>query len=259
MDMMQFDQYLAKYPKISPVTKQAYKQDLQDFFVMLSHKNKELIQIEPADIGEYVSEIIQKTVSYAYGIRKVAAIKLVIKFIQDNSGRDLTNAISNVSIARFPVFCTNEHIKTVLAQYTHVTSSKDLRDKLILVLLYRYGLSVNKLIQAQCEKTPTHSYSTRIRFTDQSEPLELKTEDHKLLISYMTTQEPTSFLSGKTYIFSIQHGPIIKPISPNALWSIIKKMCAPLRKLPANQVYYDPENRAYESHRSIYLERHPRG
>lgn len=255
---MQFDQYLSQYPKISESTKNAYKQDLHDFFTLLKYKNKTVAHLEASDIEDYITEIIRKTVSYAYGIRKIAALKLVIKFIKDRYSRDLTHQISKIAIARFPVFCTDAYIKTVFEQYQYASNQKDLRDKLILVLLYRYGLSVTKLTLALYDKTPTHSYSARIRFYDQSEPVDLTSEDHNLLIAYMKSQEESSLSSEKKYIFSVHYRSTIKPISANALWSIIKKLCAPLRELPVAYGRYEQESVTNEPYRFVYAQRHPR-
>lgn len=250
MDFSSFQQYLKNQDHIAPATKDAYTQDLADFFLFISKKNILMTDIQQSDIHEYINYMASRTLSHAYGMRKLAALKCALKWIREHSARDMSELFPAIAISRFPVFCTNTHIEQLFATYTHASTYRDLRDKLLLTVLARYGLTIQQAIQVTTDGVYLRCNQTVI--------IELSQESRQLISAYLQeSRKQTLSFSEQTPLFAIPIQTRMQAISRQAIWSILKKMCAPLRTSPIQHTLDTEISESHPQH-VIYRQKHPR-
>lgn len=281
-----FDQFLSK-SKISEITAQAYKQDIESFLNLIYKKNKNLSDININDISEYIDHLKKECLSTAYALRRLGVLKLFCKFImQEYELPDYSYLINNLEIPKFPIFCSTVQIANYI-RTSNATDYLSLRNKLLVTLLFNYELSVKEVSKLTFENFSLENNTLKIYKNKKFEYYKLKVEDQVLIEKYKTHLLKYNSFNFKNYIF-----PITRSSSENvteqlnegvteglledatksfssesmplqALWSLLKKMF--FTDIKQDIFNYDVFNHSIKSTdietellKIDYIKKHPR-
>lgn len=227
----QFEEYMQKQMQLSPKTYALYSKDIQNFRCFLQAHNRDITDIRSSDACSYLATLLHKQMSYSCGIRIIAALKLFCTYLSEKYGipdstRDITNYQNN-TFAHFPVLCTERHLRSVIANYACATSYADLRDKLIVHLLYFYHLGVNYLVGLRWQDLSNDLRTLTFMRNTGSQRIALAENDSQALSKYRAAQAGMGFLTtAQDYLFSVASGSSIQPLSRQTVWSMLKKLLA---------------------------------
>ena len=143
--LQEFLNYLNYEKGYSPLTYQAYKNDLNQF---LENYKKSLTKITGGDIEKFIEDLhlaenSQKTIA-----RKIAALKSFFKFLYREEYLE-TNPANGIAIPkqakRLPKILSQKEIGSIFDTLRTI-SPAEYRDKAILELLYSSGLRVSEIV-----------------------------------------------------------------------------------------------------------------
>ncbi len=227
----QFEEYMQKQMQLSPKTYALYSKDIQNFICFLQARNRDIANMQSSDTCSYLDTLLHKQMSYSCGIRIIAALKLFCVFLSEKFGipdntQEITNYQNN-TFAHFPVLCTEKHLNSILASYAHATSYADLRDKLIVHLLYFYHIGVNYVVSLRWQDMSNDLRTiTFMRNTD-LQRITLAEKDSQVFSTYRTALAGVGFLAmQQDYVFLVASGSTVQPLSRQTVWSMLKKLLA---------------------------------
>lgn len=257
-----FDQFLLSL-NISPITQKAYKQDIAYFLNLISKKNKNITQIDVYDINEYIENLIKERLSATYAMRKLGVLKLFCKFLHLN--HNITNysyIINNLEIAKFPLFCLKTEIDTLLNKKTN-NNFLDLRNKLIIILLYKYQFTITQISTLTFKQLNLTDATIKINKKIKQELIEINPSDIEIFIKYKDYLSQYSYYQNfNGYFFPIIMETSIMPMPIQAIWSTLKKLFT--QTLNDHNFSFIPQNIKIseldiETQQINYSKNHPRG
>ncbi len=150
--LTEFIQFLKNVRNYSDNTLKAYQNDISDFlsFLKKSLKVKELPpeiveNIKPKKVILWVSD---KKISNRTRARKISAVKSFFRFLKNNNIIS-QNPLTTMELPKFgkklPKYLTQEQAQQMF-EHTSKKNYKDLRDNLIIELLYSLGLRRSEVI-----------------------------------------------------------------------------------------------------------------
>lgn len=149
----QFKEQLVSVKKMAANSVEAYLRDISEFAAFLSGKGtSNLAEATQADVAAYLLQLKQDGKSAATVNRKMASIRAFYKFMTSSgivSANPATDIKSPKIAKREIEYLTVEEVETLLEQPDG--SSKGIRDKAILELLYATGLRVSEVIETDVE------------------------------------------------------------------------------------------------------------
>lgn len=148
-NIVNFMQYLSKEKELSNNTIESYSRDLRQFDDYLSENNlNDLITVNKTLIITYLMFLQKKGKSVATISRNIASLRCFYQYILNEGliGKDPTiNLQSPKQEKKLPSILTPKEVEILLDQ-PDLDSSKGLRDKAMLELLYAAGIRVSELI-----------------------------------------------------------------------------------------------------------------
>ncbi len=146
----EFLDYLSRERRASPHTIKGYRRDLVQFrFFLASVKGKDILNVGPQDIYDFLLWLESEGYSMSSLERKLATVKSLYKFLLQTERME-RNPAKMVKYPRkdrkLPVFLSRSEISQLL----EVPSGDDFfscRDRAILELLYATGIRVSELVQ----------------------------------------------------------------------------------------------------------------
>lgn len=220
-----FNAYLILYKKLALSTFQAYKHDVQTFMNYLQENEKNLESLSQEDIKLYFKSLKTKKVSSAKAIRSASALKLFVTFLRDNYGcpnLDCEIKVNN----NFPVNCNEEEIKHIIANfekaYYNVSAEsgytfQDLRNYIILYLLYISKININQLIRTTLNNLDYENRILKIFVSERCKNISLPLNFFNILQNYIK-----SIPHETQYLFPVKLGNDVNHISRQAVWSSIR-------------------------------------
>jgi len=141
--------YLETEKDCSENTTSAYRNDLAQFLEFCSRDAREWNEITTRKLVAYVRFLEQHRYASSTVARKIAAVKSFFHFMLDKGilKDDPTAMLDSPKVQkRLPRILSPEDIESLLEQPARFTSSKALRDKAFLELLYASGMRVSELV-----------------------------------------------------------------------------------------------------------------
>lgn len=237
-----FEQSLSTY---SSNTRLAYMRDIQEFVQFLYTSDYSLASLSNEKIDHYFVFLVKKKVSIATINRKSAALKYFFLYLEENHHfPNLTLLSASCNKYSF------EKLVEFIEHYRKGTTYHDLRLYIILSLLATEKLGVTRLhtlrISDFCEQTRC----VKIVHGKQIRSIELS---EQFFIIFKNYQAHIPFSS--PYLFPVKTGSLIKPISRQALWSLLKAVLSPQEAL------YLIDNSSFTTEpelKETYTKKHPR-
>lgn len=136
----------------------AYQNDLSQFFAYLQkeHKNKTIT----AEIVEtYINELRDRSYASSTIARKVAAIKTFLTYLHDEGHleTDISRQVDTPRVERqTQTLLTHEEVEELLAYPSQSDNPRNLRNQVLLYLLYTTDLKINELVDLRTNNYDGH-------------------------------------------------------------------------------------------------------
>ena len=146
--MCEFVEYLEKDKKVAKNTLQSYTRDIKQFSDYIESKKIDVSSVSKADVSDYVSYMQIEGKAASSVSRSLASVRALYGYLllKGNVSEDPTYKLKTPkSEKKLPQILTTDEVDTLL-RCPDKTSSKGVRDKAMLELLYATGIKVSELI-----------------------------------------------------------------------------------------------------------------
>lgn len=202
-------------------TRQAYRKDLEQFFVCC---NKLPVEINTSDITKYVRELGAGNFASTTTARKIAALKSFFKFLYREGliEKNPTREIDLPKLAKLlPHPLSAKEIDNIFAALPREKPS-DLRDLAILELLYSSGVRVSELISIKLDDINLDDGFVKVFGKGSKERIvPLGSKAREAIKEYLIKYRSIVKTPAAGYLFVSLHG---KPLTRQLIWQLIKKI-----------------------------------
>lgn len=224
MEINSFKNYIQFEKRYSEHTVRAYISDLTQFLNFSKDKFdvSDVKQINHSLIRTWMVELISQNTSTRSINRKISTLKTYFTFLlkkNEITVNPMLKIISPKSSKKLPVFVPEKEIKKLLASLKASTEFKDIRDGLVLTLLYATGMRKAELIGLLIENINYEKRTIKILGKGNKERiLPFSPEIGKLIRNYIdasTSAYPNIY---SPYLFHNEKG---NKLYPKAVYNIV--------------------------------------
>ena len=209
---------------LSKNTTLAYKSDLKLFLIWLDGCKKKFSNIDRIEINNYLAYRLDNGTSLSTIQRIITCIKSFYSFLFENNiiENNPAQLIENPKKRRkLPTIITENEVMKLL-ESPDVKTSKGLRDKCILELLYSSGLRISELLNIKINEISKEKNFLKIKGKGNKERLvPIGSSAMNLLIVYLDTYRLNIKISNNIDILFVNENGSI--ISRQACWEMIQK------------------------------------
>jgi len=225
--------FLLTEKRVTKNTYLAYVTDINQLTAYAQERALFFSQCTGDELVLYIHFLHAKKIKATTLARKIIALKLFFSYL--NRHHHLHNSAEYLAApkkeTRLPKYLTEQEINTLLTSSAKDTTHFGKRNYLMVHLLYATGMRISELAQLRI---------INIKITDQllalfgkgnkERMVPLPDQSITLLQNYMENilpyflRQPVS--TGNEPLFPVLYGQVIKPISRQSLWIILKKLCA---------------------------------
>jgi len=217
-----FEAYLLTEKRVSANTFNAYKSDIAQFVYFLSKKNIILEQIKKSDLKKFLRYLYDLKLSARSVARKISSLKIFFVYTSQQFGwKNIAEELCMPKIEKkLPQYLTENEIKLLLTAAEQDQTVIGTRNKVMLYLLYASGMRISELVRLTI--TDMHFDTGFIAVCGKGGRQRMIPIPQLVLMmikNYMGT------LKNIDYLFPVKYGKKIKPISRQAFWVVLKKLC----------------------------------
>jgi integrase/recombinase XerD len=231
--LIKFEAYLLTEKRVSHNTFVAYQRDVRQFSFFLNTQHA-------TDVMHATREQIKSFLHYLSGhglaarslSRKISSLKTLYNYLHtyhglENHGEDL---IFPKLERRLPRYLREDEVEKLFDVATRDTNPVGLRNKAMLYLLYVSGMRVSELVNVRVSQVQFESSLVTVtgkggkgRVIPIPHPIAilLKEYVHQGLNDFMLKWDTKR---KNDYLFPVQYGGKIKPMSRQAFWGILKNL-----------------------------------
>lgn len=232
----QFETYLLTEKRVAQNTFSAYKRDLEQFVAFTSRKKVSATDISAEHLKLFLQHLKRLKMSSRSMARKIATLKSFFTYLhyyggwQHNFAHDLKTPKLD---KKLPHFLSEEEVEKLFDITSKDTTIQGKRNQVMLYLLYVSGMRISELCNLLI--SDLHFDTGFIHVSGKGGKGRMIPLPHvmiDMLRNYTDTiYKNLSLKKGKMradmqYLFPICYGGIIKPITRQAFWIILKKMWA---------------------------------
>jgi integrase/recombinase XerC len=202
MNIQNFLQYISNEKRYSGHTITAYQSDIQSFseYLISSYETDNLSDASPQMIRSWVASLKEEGLNSNSINRKISALKSFYKFLL-KKGEIQTNPTHKIYLLKkaekLPVYIEKEQLKLYLDAGISEDNFSDVRNKLIVELLYVTGMRQSELIGLKHEA---------IDFANKMLKVHGKRNKERIIpLSDSTIDELSTYISLKKKTFDITH------------------------------------------------------
>jgi integrase/recombinase XerC len=202
MNIQNFLQYISNEKRYSGHTITAYQSDIQSFseYLISSYETDNLSDASPQMIRSWVASLKEEGLNSNSINRKISALKSFYKFLL-KKGEIQTNPTHKIYLLKkaekLPVYIEKEQLKLYLDAGISEDNFSDVRNKLIVELLYVTGMRQGELIGLKHEA---------IDFANKMLKVHGKRNKERIIpLSDSTIDELSTYISLKKKTFDITH------------------------------------------------------
>lgn len=230
--LTKFEAYLLTEKRVSQNTFAAYHYDLEqvsDFFIV---KNISFEHATPQDFKEFLQHLVDKKLSARSRARKLSALKSLYAWAAARLGWN--NATIDLAFPKLeqtlPRYLTEQEIERLFSGAQHNTTALGIRNKTMLYMLYASGARISELIALKRSDIYFDTGFIRLGGKGGKERLVPLPDSMVILIrSYLETTHknlvPHYPAENVEYLFPVIYRGVIKPITRQSFWIILKKLC----------------------------------
>lgn len=217
-----FVEYLMNEKKASKNTVASYKRDLVKVNHFLSGLGcTEVKEITTANLSAYILQMEQQGMSTATVSRSIASIKAFFAYLVTN-GIIVENPTDSLKAPKVekkpPVILTREEVNLLLSQPIGKTT-KEIRDKAMLELLYATGIRVSELINLKVEDVNFSKNCLQCYDENKARKIPFNQATKNALEDYLQNAREKMCKQEQNILFTNCQG---VPMTRQGFWKIIK-------------------------------------
>lgn len=229
----QFRVYLLTEKRVSTNTLEAYCADLRQFLDFIADRALEPEAIRPVDLKEFLGSMKKNELSSRSMARKVSSIKAFFGYVHryhgfDNSAESL---IFPKLESRLPKCLSENEIEALLVEASADHTMTGIRNRVMLSLLYVSGMRISELIGLRIADIRQDANLIAVQGKGgKGRLIPIPREIITLIDEYshsMALSMKAKHHGGEiSYLFPVWYGGVMKPMTRQACWAIIKKVWA---------------------------------
>jgi len=198
-----------KYSKSGSIqTEKAYRQDLLQFHKFLTDINQSFSTVDKYIALQYLSELNKGTLARSSYSRKLSCLKSFYKYltgVKDFSDNPFINIKGVKSSSKIPEILSFDEIESMLL-YFDLSNDIEIRDRLIIELLYGCGLRVSELTSIKISDINRQDLSIKINGKGSKERIAYYYESLDNLIGRYLQSYYLKYSKSSEYLFTNQRG-----------------------------------------------------
>lgn len=226
-----FEAYLLTEKRVSLNTYQAYIQDIKQLCSYLEGQKLTLQQATLDDLKKFLAYMKQTNNCTARSMaRKISSMKVLYGWMHEQSGS--TNHAAELRSPKLekklPQFLSEKEIQELFEVSNNDTSELGKRNAVMLNLLYVSGVRISELTHLKINQLDLESGTIIIDGKGGKGRIIPIPQPSVVILKNYLNAEHKKFIKqhGATdYLFPIVYGNIIKPISRQSFWGILKQLC----------------------------------
>ncbi len=211
MHLPQFIDYLQYEKKYSLHTINAYQKDISDFAVFAEENFEEtnLVEISYSIIRSWIVKLVDEEVSNRSINRKISSLKTFYKFLLKTKQVEVSPLAKHKSLKvskKVQVPFSAKEVETVITNFS-AEGFSDVRDQLIIELLYSTGMRRAELINLKLESIQIESSQIKVLGKRNKERMiPLLPSVKKTFIAYLKEREQLEINSESDYLLLTNKG-----------------------------------------------------
>lgn len=227
-----FEMYLLTEKRASKNTFAAYKKDVEQLLDFLKTIKSDLKKCTKQQLKKFLRHLKDKGVTAKSVSRKISSLKLFFNFLHERFHivNIATSLIFPKLEKKLPVYLTEEEIRCLFEAANKGNSYKEIRNKVMLSLLYASGIRVSELVNMNIDQIHFDSGFINIVGKGGKERMIPLPQNVLSLLRYYLDTIYTKLLPKekvmikKQYLFPASYNGKTKPISRQLFWNVLKKM-----------------------------------
>lgn len=228
---IKFEAFLLTERRVATNTLNSYKRDLEQFAAFMQKESLVIDTLTGNDLKNFIHYLFGLKLSGRSIARKISTLKAFFSYLQTyfnikNSAKEL--CFPKVE-KKLPAYLSEDEVKRILAQAELDTSVLGIRNTIMLYLLYVSGMRVSELIMLKVEDFNFDTgFVSVLGKGGKQRMIPLPVATVSLLQSYIQSIRYNFKEIGNNnsfYVFPIVYGKVIKPISRQSCWMVLKKLC----------------------------------
>lgn len=225
-----FEAYLLTERRIAINTFQAYMNDIRQFVVFLTDQNSALPDTKLEHLKSFLAQLKKERLSAQSMSRKISSLKSFFSWAHDTlQWHNYTVDLTFPKLGKkLPNYLSESEIQELFGVADQDTGQMAQRNKVMLYLLYVSGLRITELTSLTCSSI--HFDTGHLEVVGKGGKgriVPLPASMMSMLRDYLETNHKHFMeVHEKTdYLFPTLYASIIKPISRQAFWAILKELC----------------------------------
>lgn len=228
-----FEAYLLTEKRVALNTFQAYKHDLGQLIQFLREKDLTLEQVTLKDLKEFLKQLKRQNMSARSMARKISSIKHFFVWAHELlAWKNTAHELHAPKLEkRLPQFLTEHDIEKLFTSVQPDRSDIGFRNSVMLYLLYVSGMRVSELTNLRLSDIHFDTGFIHIQGKGgKGRMIPIPQTMLTLLRDYIATYHQSirakHEANAPDYLFPVCYGGILKPISRQSFWLILKAMCS---------------------------------
>lgn len=227
----QFEAYLLTERRVSDNTFAAYSRDIRQLCHYLKGRRVRIVKCTKEHLRAFLKALKETGVTAKSLSRKISAIKLFYTFLKDRY--KLPNVAAALTFPtlekRLPNYLSEDEVQQLLIAASSDTSFRGIRNKVMLYLLYASGVRVSELVAMTIDQLHFDSGFVHIVGKGKKERVVPLPKNLLDLLRYYIDHVyvkllPSNVTSKNNYLFFSSQKEVIKPMSRQFFWQILKKI-----------------------------------
>lgn len=228
-----FQAYLLTERRVSENTYKSYCYDIQQLLDFFAKHNYLLESVTSKQLKEFLYYLTELNVGARSRSRKISMLKTFYKWAAQKHGWH--NHAEKLQLPKFekklPQYVTQEELEKLFDTAQRDDSPEGFRNQVMLCLLYTSGVRISELVHIKISDIQFDTRVVRIMGKGGRERMvPLPDSMLNLLYRYINTTYHDLFTSSRIakkdkWLFPVVYGKKVKPISRQAFWVILKRLC----------------------------------
>ncbi len=229
--LVHFEAYLLTEKRVSHNTFSAYKNDIHQFVVYLTGHGKQLERVDIQDLKDYLGVLKDRGLGARSMSRKISALKSFFDYAHHyQNWPNLTYEIGFPKLNKsLPIYLTEQELQSLFSIAARDTSLLGVRNKVMLYLLYATGMRVSEItvltlsqIHFDTHRIVVHGKGGKSRVIPIPSQISAWLKEYVDTTLRILLDKNSKKKQHKIYLFPVYYGGIIRPITRQAFWGILK-------------------------------------
>lgn len=230
----QFQAYLLTEKRVSENTFAAYSTDIDQLDLFVKKQKLTFDTVQKRQLNSFLKGIRDQGIKAKTLSRKISSIKLFFTYLHDHY--KLPNPAKSLIFPKLektlPNYLSEDEIQKLLLAANSDNSDKGIRNKVMLYVLYATGMRVSELVHLTVDQLHFDTGFVHLVGKGNKERVIPLPKNILELLRYYLDHIYHKLLGGnahlqkasKSYLFAASYGHVVKPLSRQSFWMILKKI-----------------------------------